>query len=142
MAPTWLALAGVRKPAHMDGKSITPLLVDSAAPGVPSQTAAGISALAPAGKASYGAGWRDSIFIEYYFNSANTKCRNYPTEDDTNNFIGIRHFGETDLVKPSKFGDTSYTEYQTGNQNKQPYGINFTHVDFVEYFNITRDNWQ
>ena len=61
------------------------------------------------------------------------------------NFVGIyslkvRHFGETDPVKPSKFGDTSHTEYQTGNQNTPP-GLNFSTVDFVEYFNITRDNW-
>lgn len=30
----------------------------------------------------------------------------------------------------SQYGDVSYTEYETGNQNNQD--INFTHVDFVE----------
>ena len=65
MAPTWLALAGLSKPSHMDGKSITPLIVDPAAAGVPSQTKAAIAALAPKGKAAYAAAWRDSIFIEY-----------------------------------------------------------------------------
>ena len=53
MAPTWLALAGLSKPSHMDGKSITPLIVDPAAAGVPSQTKAAIAALAPKGKATY-----------------------------------------------------------------------------------------
>ena len=71
--------------------------------------------------------------IRYYFNSPNSKCTGYPTEDSTNNYIGIRHFGPSDPVKPSPFGDTSYAIYQTGNQGAQPYGINFTHVDFVEY---------
>ena len=45
MAPTWLALAGLSKPSHMDGKSITPLIVDPAATGVPSQTKAAIAEL-------------------------------------------------------------------------------------------------
>lgn len=66
MAPTWLALAGLKKPSDMDGKSITPLIVDPAAAGVPSQTKAAIAALAPKGKAAYAAAWRDSVFIEYH----------------------------------------------------------------------------
>ena len=110
MAPTWLSLVGLPKPAHMDGKSITPLLIDATVAGVPTQTVAGINQLAPQGKTAYGAAWRDSIFIEYYYNSRNAKCENYPTESDANNFIGIRHFGGSDPVKPSKYGDTSYTE--------------------------------
>ena len=74
--------------------------------------AAHVKKVAPAGGAAYEATWRDSVFIEYYYNSPNVKCADYPTEDEHNNFIGIRHH------ENSEFGDTSYTEYQTGNQAK------------------------
>lgn len=99
------------------------------------------------------------MFIEYYFNAPNgqythdphhnlasralfdrllvstVKCGDYPTEDSHNNFIGVRH------LEDSEFGDTSYTEFQTGNQAQEG-GVNFDQVDFVEYFNLTDDNWQ
>ena len=72
VAPTLLGLAGVDEWAsHMDGKSITPLLIDATVAGVPTQTVAGINQLAPQGKTAYGAAWRDSIFIEYYYNDYN-----------------------------------------------------------------------
>ena len=137
LAPTWLGLAGIAKPAGMDGRSIAPLLVDPEDPSVPGATAAHVrQMLAPAGgdRASFAAGWRDSVFVEYYFNSPNVKCADYPTEDPSNNFIGIRHHEE------SQFGDTSYAEYQTGNQGNAD--IDFSAVDFVEYFNLTADPWQ
>jgi len=110
MAPTWLGMAGMTAPAGMDGRSIVPLIIDPRAAGVPSQTLAHIAAVAPRGTAAYAAGWRDHVFVEYYFNDPNTKCGDYPTEDRHNNFIGIRH------MAGSAFGDTSYTEYQSGNQ--------------------------
>ena len=61
------------------------------------------------GVVEYAANWRDSVFIEYYFNDANTKCRNYPTEDNHNNFIGIRHMA-SDKLPPSTlfFYNSSY----------------------------------
>ena len=68
------------------------------------------------------------------YNSANTKCSKYPTESTANNFIGIRH------MEGSEFGDSLYAEYQSGDQGTA--NIDFTHVDFVEYFNLTADNWQ
>lgn len=136
-APTWLGLAGVTQPKIMDGRSYAPLLIDGDDDAVPAQTRAHIKAVAPNGKAAYQSAWRDSVFIEYYYNSANAKCSGqYPTESAANNFIGIRH------LEGSEFGDTLYAEYQTGNQNEAPYGINFTRVDFVEYYNLTADTWQ
>jgi len=135
-APTWLGLAGVKTPAGMDGKSFAPLLVNpSVGDDIPTQTKAHIADVAPRGVVEYAANWRDSVFIEYYFNDANTKCKNYPTEDNHNNFIGIRHMADNE-----QFGDTSYTLYQTGNQNQE--NIDFTKADFVEYFNLTADLWQ
>ena len=137
LAPTWLGLAGLPKPPTMDGRSIAPLLLEADAPGLPAQTKAHVVALAPHGQKAFASTWRDSVFIEYYFNSPNTKCRDYPTEDSHNNFIGVRH------LAGSEFGDTSYTEYQTGNQaDAETNGIQFDNVDFIEYFNLTADNWQ
>ena len=40
----------------------------------------------------------------------------------------------------SQHGDVSYSEFQTGLQQKA--NIQFDKVDFVEYFNVTADNWQ
>lgn len=77
--------------------------------------------VAPQGPAAYGRAWRDHVFIEYYFNDLNTKCADYPTEDIHNNFITIRH------MAGSAFGDTSYSEYQSGTQSQAP-GVNFDKV--------------
>lgn len=134
IAPTWLGLAGLEKPAGMDGRSILPLLMDGNDASVPEQTRKHIKQIAPQGRDAYVRGWRDSVFIEYYFNSNNAKCSGYNTEDIHNNFIGLRH------MAGSEFGDTSYAEYQTGNQAHGD--ISFDKVDFVEYFNLTEDNWQ
>jgi hypothetical protein len=62
------------------------------------------------------------------------KCGGYPTESPANNFIGVRH------MAGSEFGDTLYSEFQSGNQ--QVADVNFTQVDFVEYYNLTADTWQ
>ena len=134
LAPTWLGIAGIDKPPGMDGRSIAPLLIDPADEAVPAPTAAHVKKMAPGGAAAYAAGWRDSVFVEYYYNSPNVKCSSYPTEDEHNNFIGIRHHPD------SEFGDTSYTEYQTGNQAKGD--IDFSAADFVEYFDLQKDPWQ
>lgn len=64
MAPTWLGMAGLAKPAGMDGRSIAPLLIDPTAPGVPSETVAHITALAPKGTAAFAESWRKEVFIE------------------------------------------------------------------------------
>lgn len=103
---------------------------------MPAQTRKHVASLAPDGSSKFAAGWRDSVFIEYYFNDNNAKCGGYNTEDIHNNFIGIRH------MEGSEFGDTSYTEYQSGSLGKQSIGFGATDVDFIEYFNLTADNWQ
>jgi hypothetical protein len=136
LAPTWLGMAGLDKPDSMDGRSVAPLIIDANQPGVPPPTTKHIAKIAPKGAQAFKAGWRDSVFIEYYFNSPNAKCTGYITEDTSNNFIGLRH------MAGSEFGDTSYAEYQTGNQQGKTGGIEFDEVDFVEYFNLTSDNWQ
>ena len=56
----------------------------------------------------------------------------YPTEDDNNNFIGIRKVGGA--------GDgTLYAEYQEGSQSKVD--IDFSAPTFYELFNAKNDTW-
>ena len=96
MAPTFLGLAGIAKPATMDGKSLVPLLMPDAfaaaggSPPSPSSsvavpvapvaasTAAHLSerlaAMGSAGAAQYAVGWRTAAFIEHYFVAPNDKC--------------------------------------------------------------------
>ena len=66
LAPTFLSIAGVAKPAHMDGHSLLPLLVNSSAALPPAHRAARdhLDELAPAGAAAHAAGWRTSLLIE------------------------------------------------------------------------------
>merc|ERR1712125_246047 len=106
-------LAGLDKPAGMDGRSILPLLIDAEDSTVPERTRAHVSKLSPHGFHDFASKWRDSVFIEYYFNANNSKCGGDNTEDIHNNFIGLRH------LVGSEFGDTSYAEYQTGNQGQE-----------------------
>ena len=161
LAPTFLDIAGLKKPANMDGHSLLPLLTNG-------RRGTGKGAAALRG----GAPWRDAVFIEYYYVSPNDKCvtncskttKNcgpypqrdtqcvelpenaecwsplctetcYPTESPANNFIGLRH--------PSRdsqpFGDSLYAEFATGDQSKV--SINFAPPDFVEIYNATRDPW-
>jgi hypothetical protein len=42
-------------------------------------------------------------------------------------------------MKGSKFGNTLYAEYQTGNQQKK--NIDFKTVNSYEYYNATADPW-
>lgn len=131
---TWLGMAGLARPEVFDGRSIVPLLVDGHDETVPSQTRKHVQQLAPHGPEEYAASWRDHVFIEYYFNDPNAKCGGYNTEDSHNNFISIRH------MPWSEFGDSSYTEFQTGNMKDAL--VDFDDVDFVEFFNLTEDRWQ
>jgi len=131
---TWMNIAGLDHPESMDGRSILPLLVDADDSTLPKATSAQVAKLAPNGRNAYVSNWRDHVFIEYYFNDNNAKCGGYNTEDLHNNFISIRH------MPWSEFGDTSYTEFQTGNMKNAL--VDFDAVDFVEYFNLTGDAWQ
>merc|ERR1712137_1062977 len=131
---TWMTIAGLDRPESMDGRSILPLLVDAGHGDLPVATRDQVAKLAPNGRDAYAATWRDHVFIEYYFNDNNAKCGGFNTEDLHNNFISIRH------MPWSEFGDTSYTEFQTGNMKNSL--VDFDKVDFVEYFNLTEDAWQ
>merc|ERR1711862_367542 len=102
-------IAGLQRPDSMDGRSYLPLLVDADDKTLPAPTRAQVAKLAPHGRDVYASKWRDHVFIEYYFNDNNAKFGGYNTEDTHNNFINIRH------MPWSEFGDTSYTEFQTGN---------------------------
>ena len=85
LAPTFLGLAGVTKPADYDGKSLVPLLVDGASEAVLDSTRRHLAEMGSA--TSYAAAWRTSIFFEYYFVNDNAKCvegvtpGHYPTQD-------------------------------------------------------------
>jgi N-acetylglucosamine-6-sulfatase len=76
MAPTFLGLAGLAKPATFDGKSLVPILVTHpptvGAGALPPATSMHLASLGDAGR--YKAEWRDSVFIEYYFVNDNIKC--------------------------------------------------------------------
>ena len=69
MAPTFLGLAGIPKPAQMDGKSLVPLLIsaEAAAAGLElsESTRIHLGSLLPV--AAYRQQWRDAAFIEYYY---------------------------------------------------------------------------
>ena len=162
LAPTFLDMAGLGKPARMDGHSLLPLLTGGRlGTGKGAAVAKGVEGAAP---------WRDSVFIEYYFVSDNDKCvhncslkkRPYPhsdswctdldddttcwcapnkggracyaTESSANNYIAVRH---PDAA--GRFGDNLYAEFETGDQKSA--NINFEKPDFYEIYNATQDPW-
>ena len=175
LAPTFLGLAGLAKPAVMDGKSIVPLLVDGAdrPGGALAATRQHIAAVAGAGSAAgsvegYRTKWRQEVFIEYYYCEYNDKCVSdcrpnpgryphgdencgdlehgtqcwspvcdescYRTENQANNFIGLRRPPGT------AGGDVLYAEFQSGDLAKAD--VKFDAVDFTEYYNVSADPWQ
>ena len=67
MAPTFLGIAGLPKPANMDGHSILPFLVSSDATverSVPQSVVAHLSSLGD--PSAYAASWRTAAFIECF----------------------------------------------------------------------------
>mmetsp|Transcript_26042 Transcript_26042/g.67086 ORF Transcript_26042/g.67086 Transcript_26042/m.67086 type:complete len:502 (-) Transcript_26042:330-1835(-) len=161
IAPTILGLAGIEKPAGMDGKSIVPFLVNPKDPAVSEATQRHLANLGD--PEAYGARWRTGVFHEYYFCDFNDKCVQdcpagqypksdsycgdlennaecwcpggsmcYRTEDQHNNFIALRSLANGT--------NTLYTEYQTGDLADGD--ILFDKVDFVEYFDVAADPWQ
>ena len=74
LAPTFLGLAGIDKPARFDGKSLVPILVsDSSESEIPEATAAHLARVLD-GDNELLQNWRQSVFIEYYFVDENDKC--------------------------------------------------------------------
>lgn len=159
MAPTFLQLAGIEmSPDRFDGKSILPLLMDPEAdPSIRSYRAAwrdnvffeyyfvDINAKCVTGcgtlsrQEEYPVKDSECGDLTPFKNShcwggnlCNTSC--YATETTANNYIGIR------FMPGSKHGDITYAEFQSGNQMNG--NIDFTEVDFVEYYDNTQDTWQ
>jgi len=168
IAPTLLGLAGLASASH-DGKSIVPFLLQGDEELLES-TRLHLDSLHDL--ASYRSNWRKELFFEAYFCSYNTKCiqgpekmsGNYPhkdsqcadlehnrlcwisgtsddgsakepcymTEDLTNNFVALRQ-----IDGPR---NSLYAEFHTGDQAVR--NIDFKHVDFVEYYDMTSDPWQ
>jgi len=157
MAPTFLALAGVPIDAErFDGKSLVPLLkphepnatmyanawrdhvfveyyyvepnnkcVDNCSAVPPDQQY-------PHRDADCGDLTPEHNAVCWGGNLCNEAC--YPTESPANNFIGLR------FMPGAKHSGITYAEFQTGNQINGD--IAFQHVDFVEMYNNTEDQWQ
>jgi len=151
LAPTFLDIAGLAKDPVMDGHSLLPLLTKQ---GEERDTAA--------------AGWRDSVFFEYYFNAPNIKCvgscptpgGDYPKQDssctdlDNNSkcWAGkcttdcyptedrTNNFIAVRNMPGSELGDTLYAEFETGDQKES--NLEFIKPDFIEYYNHSSDPWQ
>jgi len=169
IAPTLLGLAGLSTPSGMDGRSIVPFIVTSAAESLEGTQ----QHLQDMGSSRvYRDNWRKEVFIEYYFNAYNVKCarddgttslpHNYPKTDSWCTHLENNTDCWTSPAGPSKdaycyqtedpsnnyialrrFEDgvgTVYAEYQTGNENLGD--IKFDKIDFVEHFHVAKDPWQ
>eukprot|EP01063_Lacrimia_lanifica_P040243 TRINITY_DN9061_c1_g2_i1.p2 TRINITY_DN9061_c1_g2~~TRINITY_DN9061_c1_g2_i1.p2 ORF type:complete len:548 (+),score=234.18 TRINITY_DN9061_c1_g2_i1:77-1720(+) len=146
LVATFLDLAGLDptttggdKP--VDGKSLLPFLfADESLWGeAPASVQASLRKIEGKAGSLAGArdGWRDSMFIEYYYNANNSKYIPYEgvpykTEDESNSYIAIRHVGHP------TFGNTLYAEFQY-DIGGEP---SFDAIDFHEYYDIDADPWQ
>lgn len=72
----------------------------------------------------------------------------YPTEDNNNNFIGLRRVADGTAADGTVLADgTLYAEYQKGTQNKgwddkgNFVGIDFSEPTFYELFDAKSDPW-
>lgn len=164
MAPTFLSLAGIQvSPDRFDGKSLVPLLVDANT----SRDVAGVDAdayraawrdhvffeyyfvddndkcVTGCSKLSHDQEYplKDSDCVDltpfqnancWGGNLCNTSC--YATETTANNYIAVRY------MPGSTHGDVTYAEFQKGNQMDR--NIDFSSVDFVEFYDNENDAWQ
>jgi len=64
-----------------------------------------------------------------------TDC--YPTEDENNNFIALRHPDAS-----GAFGNTLYAEFQHGNADKAAVNFSAGDVNFHEFYDASADKWQ
>ena len=94
LTPTWWSMAGVEFGADdVDGKSLLPFLVqppatEAARARLPVSVE---QAVVRTDAAAVAAGWRDSMYIEYYFIGIGPKCdQQHAIEAEDNNFIAIR----------------------------------------------------
>ena len=60
----------------------------------------------------------------------------YPTEDQDNNFIGLRS------MPGSALGDTLYVEFQHGNADQGPVNFSASSINFHEVYDVAADKWQ
>eukprot|EP00511_Aplanochytrium_stocchinoi_P000535 CAMPEP_0204841948 /NCGR_PEP_ID=MMETSP1346-20131115/44320_1 /ASSEMBLY_ACC=CAM_ASM_000771 /TAXON_ID=215587 /ORGANISM="Aplanochytrium stocchinoi, Strain GSBS06" /LENGTH=416 /DNA_ID=CAMNT_0051980459 /DNA_START=976 /DNA_END=2223 /DNA_ORIENTATION=+ len=169
LAPTFLGLAGIKKPWYMDGKSLVPLLLRKTAHdyhSVSVWTRRHLETLPSAEE--YASRWRKAVFFEYYYNDPNVKCVDacikprqvYPNADTACGILAsepqdcwggcVNECYPTENVNNnfiairhvhsiSPFSDTLYAVFQTGNQRSE--NINFDNVDFVEYYETEFDPW-
>jgi len=151
LAPTMLELAGITEIhadlAEFDGHSVAPLLIDGHSKAT-----------------EVTAGWRDTVFFEYYFVNTNEKCvqnctteYDYPEEESECGDLSVQPnqdcWGGCDVecyptesfqnnfiaVRKLDGTNTLYVEYQNGTQNT---GLEFDAVDFFELYECADDEWQ
>lgn len=168
VAPTFLTLAGLPKPADMDGKPLVPLFVDSSR--FHELLLSTRTYMQSIDQTKYQNSWRDVVFIEYYYNypfpkcvnDCNQTCGEYPAQDaycagletKPNSLCWgscctqqcyatestANNFIALRSMADSANGDTLYAEFQTGDLTNAD--IKFEHVDFYEYYNASNDPWQ
>lgn len=136
LAPTWYAMAGVKFDANdVDGKSLLPFLVHNPADGdeLSHLPVSVEQAVKSTNSTAIMTGWRDSIFIEYYFVGMSPKCgQKHPIEEPDNNFIAIR------MVDHPSYGDIMYAEYETSTDGS----ATWTDPTHFEYYEMASDPWQ
>ena len=129
-------LVGLDKTAAAAGNITTP--TDPPTASVEDADAdAGRAAGGAAGGAGKGqdmvkATWRQSIFHEYYYISIGLFCgMDTPIEDESSNFIAVRHMSET-------YGNILYAEFQNGTGGQ----VDFQTPNYYEMFDMDKDEWQ
>lgn len=131
LAPTMLSMAGLPRPATMDGRSLLPLLVDTnstAAARLPGSVRRYLASVPP--RSTVQATWRQSHFIEYYYVGIGGDCGMAPIELPDNNFIAIRVVNSTHNLL--------YAEFQSGVDGN----VGFDAIEHHELFDMTTDPWQ
>ena len=132
---TFLAMAGLTKPATMDGKSFLPMIVNASTPQLPASVVQGLGDKSAEDVAD---GWRDMVFVEHYRVGAGSYCgTGHHIDGMDNNFIAIR------TMPGSKFGNFLYAEFQWANGTNYGMGnVDFKSPFLFEAFDMDKDPWQ